>query len=79
MMHVEKRDGSKEAFQQAKVERSVERAGGSKDVAKKIAMAVGKEVYDGIPTSEIRDLVIIQLDKQSRKAAAAFKTYKKEM
>jgi len=76
-MKVRKKDGRLENFDKNKIVKSCEKAGTSAKVASDIAHVVSNQVYDGISTSEIRVMVLRELDRKDRKAATAFKEFKK--
>lgn len=77
MVNVEKRNGKMEQFQRVKVIVSVRKAGATEEAAQKIADEVESKVHEGMSTSKIKKLVLAMLQKQSTKAAASFRAYKK--
>ncbi len=72
---VKKVDGSLEDFDKNKLIDSIVAAGASKRLAKQIANYVEKHAYDGIPTSEIRRMVLIKLNEKKPEAAEAWRFY----
>jgi len=63
MIKVVKWDGRKEPFRREKVERTLLRVGAPMEVAKKIAVRIEEEAYEGITTEEILDLAFKHLEK----------------
>jgi len=74
---VVKRDGHLEDFQPEKITRACMSAGAPKETAEKIAGEIKQRVYDRIPTSEIRRMVLDRLKAESPAAAEAFEKYTK--
>jgi len=77
MVNIEKRNGKMEQFQRVKVIVSVRKAGATEEVAQKIADEVESKVHEGMSTAKIKKLVLTMLQKQSKKAAGAFRAYRK--
>jgi transcriptional regulator NrdR family protein len=69
---VTKASGEREPFDVEKLRRTCERAGASKKLAAQVAAAVEKKVYDGIPTKEILDLILKELEKEKPYIAARY-------
>lgn len=69
---VTKASGEREPFDVEKLRRTCERAGASKKLAAQVAAAVEKKVYDGIPTKEILDLILKELEKEKPYLAARY-------
>jgi len=65
-------NGERESFSAEKVYRSAKRVGASKELAKKIARTIEKEVYPGITTLEIFKRVKKLLQQEVPKAALKF-------
>jgi len=74
-MKVVKKNGSIEAFDKSKIAAGCMRAGASESVASKVADAVAKNVKDGTRTSKIGEMVIAELKKLDKKAAAEFEIF----
>jgi len=72
---VVKRDGSMEAFDKNKIAKGCEKSGASADVAKKVALAVSLNAKDGVSTIGLGEMVIAELKKLDKKAAAEFEKY----
>jgi len=72
VIFVRKASGKLEPFDAKKIRRTCERAGASKKLAAKVAAAVEKKVYDGIPTKEILELTLKELEKQKPYVAARY-------
>lgn len=53
LITITKADGSKELFEEQKLVFSLKNAGGSDEIIEEILAHIAKEVYDGMPTSEI--------------------------
>jgi len=75
MKYVTKKDGSKQRFSKAKLARGCKKAGAKPAVAKKVANAVAKKVKNGMRTRAIGLIVIRELRKHDKKAAASFAKY----
>jgi hypothetical protein len=69
---VTKASGEREPFDAGKIRMTCERAGASKAVALKVAAAVEKKAYDGIPTKEVLELILKELDQQQPHVAARY-------
>jgi hypothetical protein len=67
-----KASGVREPFDAEKIRKTCERAGASREVARKVAVAVAKKVYDGIPTKRVLELILKELDKQQPYVAARY-------
>jgi transcriptional regulator NrdR family protein len=76
--YVIKKDGSKQKFSKTKIARGCRKAGATAATAKKVANAVARKVKSGTKTKAIGLLVIRQLKKHDKKAAAAFEKYFKK-
>ncbi len=55
---VRKADGSRQLFDREKVVRTCLRMGASRKIAEEIVMRVEKQLYDGIPTSKILQMIL---------------------
>ena len=53
LISITKSDGSKELFEERKLIESLRNAGGSERVIEEVIDHIGREMYDGMPTSEI--------------------------
>lgn len=53
LISITKADGTKELFEESKLVESLKNAGGADDVIDEIVSHIGKEIHDGITTSEI--------------------------
>ncbi len=53
MITITKADGTRELFEESKLVESLRNAGGSDDIIEEIINHVAKEMWDGMPTSEI--------------------------
>ena len=53
LLTITKADGTKELFEEIKLVESLKNAGGSDDMVEEIMDHMSKEMYDGMPTSEI--------------------------
>ncbi|MDO8517701.1 MAG: ATP cone domain-containing protein [bacterium] len=69
---VTKADGTTEAFDQAKLERSLKRAGASAEVAVDIVEEITKELYSGITTNELYRRAFAHLREHRRGVAARY-------
>jgi len=76
-MKVRKKGGKLEDFNKNKIVKSCEKAGTSAKIASDIAHVVSNKVYDGISTSEIKVMVLRELDKKDKKTATAFRGFRK--
>ncbi|MEM5804471.1 MAG: ATP cone domain-containing protein [Candidatus Aenigmatarchaeota archaeon] len=73
--YVIKKDGSKQRFSKAKIAKGCRKAGAKPAVAIKVANAVAGKCKSGVKTKAIGLMVIKQLGKYDKKAAANFKKY----
>jgi len=64
--------GEKENFSARKVYRSARRVGASKNLARKIARDIGKEIYPGITTAEIFEKINTFLSREFPQSALRF-------
>ncbi|MBU3964249.1 hypothetical protein KJ562_00730 [Patescibacteria group bacterium] len=64
--------GEKEPFSLAKVFRSAQQSGASKDLAQKIAIEIERNIYSGIKTSEIFKQVNQLLKKEDKQSSLRF-------
>lgn len=71
-MKIRKRDGRLEEFSKEKIIKTAIRAGLSADEAKKIADEVEKKVYDGMTTDEILGIVLMEIEKVSKKVSTKY-------
>lgn len=71
--YVIKSDGRKEEFNPQKIIKACLKAGTSEEIAKRIADEVSKKFYNGMPTREIRNIVISLLNSYDHKYAEAFR------
>jgi len=69
---VKKADGGTEAFDRAKLERSLRRSGATEDSVREIVAHIETELYDGISTREIYRHARVLLKKQGAPAAAKY-------
>jgi len=76
-MKVRKKNGKLEDFNKNKIVKSCKKAGASAKIASDIANVVSNQIYDGVSTSEIRVIVLRELDRKDKKAATAFRGFKK--
>jgi transcriptional regulator NrdR family protein len=76
--YVIKKDGSKQRFSKAKIAKGCKKAGAKPAVAKKVANAVARKVKSGTRTKAVGLMVIKQLRKHDKKAAASFEKYFKK-
>jgi len=73
--YVIKADGSEQKFSKTKIAKGCRKAGAKPAVANKVANAVALKVKSGTTTRDIGLLVITQLRKYDREAAASFEDY----
>jgi len=78
MVNVKKKNGELQEFDAAKIMAACERAGTPREVAQEIVNNVREKTYEGIPTSEIRTMVLEELSKRSEESATKFREFKKE-
>lgn len=64
--------GGKEPFSLAKVLKSAQRAGASKELAQRVALQIQKSIYPGIKTREIFDKVNKLLKKEDKQSSLRF-------
>lgn len=57
MIYVRKADGSLQPFKKSKIIKTCLRLKASREIAKKVADRIEKEIYDGIPTKKIIQLI----------------------
>jgi len=76
-MKVKKKDGKLEDFNKNKIIKGCKKAGTSTKLANEIATAVRNKIYDGISTSEIRAIVLRELERKDKKSAMEFRSFKK--
>jgi len=63
MVQILKADGTLEDFKKSKIEKTVLKAGGSKELAKEVSLNVAKKIKKGISTKEILKLTLKSLKK----------------
>ncbi len=68
-IYVTKASGKREMFDPRKIERTLRRAGASREVRQRILAEVEARLYDGIPTGEILRLVKRLLRKEEERSA----------
>lgn len=68
MVYVIKASGEKENFNKKKIERTVLKARGSRQFAKRIAKKIEKKIYNGITTKEILRITLSLLKEKPRVA-----------
>jgi transcriptional regulator NrdR family protein len=78
MVMVKKRSGKLEEFNSHKIVSSCTKAGASLESANEVAETVSKKVYEKIPTSKIRTMILSELTKHSKSAAEKFKKFKRK-
>ena len=76
MVKVKKRS---ENFDRAKLKASLRKAGAKEEHATKVAETVERRVWEGITTTEIRQLAATELRRMDPKAATVYETYEKPM
>ena len=76
MVKVKKRS---ENFDKAKLKVSLRKAGAKVEHATKVAEAVERRAWEGITTTEIRQLAATELRRMDPKAATTYETYEKPM
>ena len=77
MVSVKKRYGVKEEFIPEKIVASVSKVGAPSEVAREIAKTVEEKAYDGIPTEEIRKVVLSVLKERNSEWAVSWELYEK--
>jgi len=75
-MKVKKKDGKLEDFNKNKIIKGCKKSGASAKLANEIATVVRNKAYDGILTSEIRTIVLRELEKKDKKSAMEFRSFK---
>jgi transcriptional regulator NrdR family protein len=88
MTTVIKRNGRREKFKRDKISKGIERASRRAEIdskkAKEIATRVAKRVEDyfrsrdEVDSSDIRDRVLSELDREERRIASEFRSHRKE-
>jgi len=76
-MKVRKKDGKLEDFNKNKVIKGCKKAGASSKLANEVVTVVSNEVYDGMPTTEIRAIVLRELERKDKKSAIEFRKFKR--
>lgn len=71
-IYVTKASGKREKFDPRKIERTLRRAGASREVRERILTEVDAKLYDGISTGEILKIVKSLLRKEERKAGMRY-------
>lgn len=77
VIRVKKKSGRLQKFNERKIIIACRKAGASIAVAKRVTNIISRKVYDGIPTSEIRKMVIKELSNYSNNYSRDFKKFKK--
>ena len=77
MVSVVKRYGVKEEFIPEKIVASVSKVGASAEIAREIAKKVEEKAYEGIPTTEIRSMVLSTLKEHNSDWATNWVFYEK--
>ncbi len=72
MINVTKPDGSRTPFDSGKIRRSLNRVKTAPALIEQIIEQVGKEIYDGIPTSKLYGIVFRILKTRQRSVAAKY-------
>lgn len=72
LVKVEKRS---EEFDTTKLKDSLIRAGAKEEHATKVAEAVARTVWEGMPTAEIRRRAATELKRMDHEAARVYETY----
>jgi hypothetical protein len=72
LITITKSDGTRELFEESKLVSSLQNAGGSEQVIDEIIDSLNKEVYDGMPTSEIYSHAFKLLRKYSMPIAVKY-------
>jgi len=68
-----------ENFDKAKLKVSLRKAGAKEEHATKVAETVERRVWEGITTTEIRQLAATELRRMDPKVATVYETYEKPM
>lgn len=71
-IYVVKASGEREPFDVEKIRKTCERAGASKELARKVAADVEKRVRDGATTKEILEMILKGLEKEKPYIAARY-------
>lgn len=72
LITITKADGTKELFEESKLVESLKNAGGSEQIIDEVIDHVSKEMYDGMPTSEIYKKAFELLRKHSMPMAVKY-------
>ena len=72
LITITKADGTKELFEESKLIESLKNAGGSEQIIEEVINGVSKEMYDGMPTSEIYSRAFKLLRKHSMPMAVKY-------
>ncbi|MEK7463868.1 MAG: ATP cone domain-containing protein [Patescibacteria group bacterium] len=72
LITITKADGSKELFEESKLVESLKNAGGSEQIIEDVIDHVSREMYDGMPTSEIYSRAFKLLRKHSMPIAVKY-------
>lgn len=72
LITITKADGTRELFEESKLVDSLKNAGGSDQIIEEVIDHVGKEMYDGMPTSEIYSHAFNLLRKHSMPMAVKY-------
>lgn len=72
LITIKKSDGTSELFEEQKLIESLKNAGGSDEIIGQIIDHVNKEIYDGMPTSEIYKYAFMLLRKHSMPIAVKY-------
>jgi len=68
-----------ENFDRAKLKDSLRKAGAKEEHATKVAETVERRAWEGITTTEIKELATTELRRIDPKAATVYETYEKPM
>ena len=68
-----------ETFEKAKLKKSMKKAGAKEAHARKVANEIAGKVREGTKTVQIWRWVIVKLRPLDRKAAEAYRTYRRRM
>ena len=77
-MYIVKKSGRKQTFNKAKIVRGCIRAGAEKKKAIAIGSIVSKKVVEGMSTRKIGEMVVSELKRRDKKAAAHYYSYFKK-
>ena len=72
LITIKKADGSRELFEESKLIESLKNAGGTDEAIDEIVDSLGKEMYDGMPTSEIYSHAFKLMRKHSMQTAVRY-------